>query len=511
MQPKSFLIVILQAPMKDKLFHLIDSLSNAEIKHFREMSKRRRSDGSAKYLELFEDILAGLRDPAHDATFNLTETTTVRVLRHRLFQYVLSALETFPHYRESKGGLQSLVRQIEILHSKGITGPIPALFEEGKRKGESIEDFRGLLHLYDAYEEVRFELAMKSRSATDELAQLDQEKRVIKAKEDELDEFRALRSTLFRVESATGLRPQVIQDQIESASCMIRARAHGYLSLSAELLSLQVQIHAKMLAGRNTETGPLLDRGIEVYDAHPGLCRDHLSTRHYLGLFVFNRGLLAVFFGDVALAEKLAAKLANEKSHEMLLLERLPALNLQLAVLKQDWRMADAVVAEIQSGLLVHRGKISPERRSSYLFQIVRHHLAAGNPQLALPELFQLIDLCKDEPDYRHQFAWILFLVAHYDLGNHDLVVDRIRATRAFFRKEAALTDFETKLINGLQHLAKASFSQERKPALDAFEQTWQQLSEQPEFAAKTFYFDFGRWIKAHRAGTTIYGLRGRI
>lgn len=497
--------------MKDKLFHLIDSLTNSEIKHFREMAKRRRTDGSARYLELFEDILARVRNPAAEPAFDLTSSTTVRVLRHRLFQYILSALESFPDYRESKGGLQSLVRQIEILHAKGITGPIPALFEEGKRKGESIEDFRGLLHLYDAYEEVCFELAMKSRSITDALVMLDQEKRVIKAKEDELDEFRALRSTLLIAESATRLRPQMIQDEIEAAACIVRAKAHGYLSLSAELLSLLVQIHAYMIAGRTPEIGPMLDRGIEIYDAHPALCGDHISTRHYLGHFIYNRGLIAIFHGDVALAEKLAMRLATEKSPEMFRFERLPALNLQLAVLKQDWRMVEAVVAEIQGGLAVHRGKIAPKRRSSYLFQLVRHYLAAGNPQMALPELFQLIDLCKDEPDYRHQFAWILFLVAHYDLGNHDLVVDRIRATRAFFRKEAALTDFETKLINGLLRLAKASFSQERIPALDALEQTWQQLSEQPEFAAKTFYFDFGRWIKAHRAGTTIYGLRGRV
>jgi hypothetical protein len=270
-----------------------------------------------------------------------------------------------------------------------------------------------------------------------------------------------------------------------------------------------VQFHARMIAGRFTETGSLLDRGIAIYDAKPSLCRDYLSTRQYLGLFIYNRGLLAIFHGDSALAHKLAERMAAEKAHEMLLFERLPALNLQLAVLDKDWPMAEAVVAEIQSGLIVHQGKVSLERRSSYFFQIVRHYLAAGKPQLALPEIFKLIDLSKDEPDYRHQFAWILFLVAHYDLGNYDLVIDRLRATRAYFRKQGIFTDFEARLLEGLKQLAKASFSHERKAALEAFAQVIQDLASKPEFAAKTFYFDFRRWLKAHQAGTTIYGLRG--
>lgn len=493
--------------VKDKLFHLVESLSLGEIQHFRESARRRRADGSARYLQLFEEILEIVRNASKEGWEAFAKDSTLRVLRHRLFNNLLSSLETFPDYRQAKGGLHSVLRQIEILHAKGIHPPIQRLFEEGVKTGKEIEDFKGVLALYDLYMEVIFESASIGNMPGDSLGQLAEERQAIKALEDDLDAFRLLRSRIYSPENGGAPDFVRLSQDILTHPSLQAAQAEGYRSHSAELLSLQVQFHLKRLLGQFANTASILDRGLELFTIHPALKRDHASIRLHLGMFVYNRGLLAAYQGDRTTARQMAIQLAHFRGHEILLFERLPALNLQIAILEKDWSMAEAVIAEIQAGLVVHRGKITPKRESVYHYQMVRYYLANGKPQLALPSIFELIHVSDEDKSYRNQFAWIFLLIAHLDLGNYDFVIDRLRSTRAYFRKYGLLTEFEFETLEWIKRLAQVGDTPDRSSILDGMGEAMAAFKTRPEYVAKTFYFDFLRWIKAKQQGTTIHSL----
>lgn len=491
--------------MKDKLFHLVESLSFGEIQHFRESARRRRTDGSARYLQLFEEILENVRDGAANRLEAVSQDVGLRVLRHRLFYNLLGSLETFPDYRQAKGGLHSVIRQIEILNSKGIHAPIQRLFEDGVKTGREIEDFKGLLALYDLYMEIVFESASIANLQGDHLSRLAAERQEIKSLENDLDTFRMLRASIYGTAGESFANIIELSEKTLAHPALQAAILDGYRSHSAELLSLQIQFHAKRMAGQFAETAAILDRGIAIFAANPGLLRDHTSIRLHLGLFVYNRGLLAAYQGDSVTARQMAKQLAHSKGQEILLFERLPALNLQIAILDKDWSMAEAVIAEIQAGLIVHRGKITPKRERTYAYQVAHFYLAFGKPQAALPFILQLIEADPDEGQtYINQFGWIMLLIAHCDLGNYDLVIDRLRATKGFLRKHGALNEFETVVIRGIKHIAKAGDTPQRGEALDGFEAALLDLATTPEYSVKKNYFDFPCWITAKRTGTTI-------
>lgn len=435
------------------------------------------------------------------------QDNAMRVLRHRLFNNLLSSLETFPNYRQSKGGLHSVIRQIEILNSKGIHPPIQRLFEEGVKTGREIEDFKGLLGLYDLYMEIVFESASIANVPSDSLARLAAERQEIKSLEDDLDAFRLLRARIYAQEGPTPTDYVRLATDIRAHPVLQTAQQHGYRSHSAELLSLQIQFHVKRLAGQFADTASILDRGLALFEAKPALQRDHATTRLHVGMFVYNRGLLAAYQGDRTTARRMAAQLAQVKGQEILQFERLPALKLQIAVLEKDWAMADAVIAEIQAGLQVYRGKITPKREGVYHYQMVRYYLASGRPQHALPSILHLIDQSDEDKCYRNQFAWILLLIAHLDLGNYDFVIDRLRSTRAYFRKHELQTDYEAETLEWIKRLAQAGDTQERSKVLEGMDLAMAAFKTRPAYVAKTFFFDFQCWVKAKQLGTTIHRL----
>ena len=493
--------------MKDKLFHLVESLSFGEIQHFRESARRRRTDGSARYLQLFEEILEVTRNSSKESLDEYLQDGTLRVLRHRLFNNILSSLETFQTYRQAKGGLHSVIRQIEILHSKGIHPPIQRLFEEGIKTGKQIEDFKGVVALYDVYMEVIFESASIANMPGESLIQLAKERQAIKALEDDLDALKMLRTQIYSQGDGGATDFAKLSQSILEHPILQAAQNHGYSSHSAELLSLQIQFHLKRLAGQFAETAPILDRGLQLFAENPVLLRDHASIRLHLGLFVYNRGLLAAYQGDRDTARRMAAQLAHVKGQEILLFERLPALNLQIAILEKDWGMAEAVIAEINAGLVVHRGKITPKREGIYHYQMVRYYLANGKPQLALPSILEMINYSDEDKSYRNQFAWILLLIAHLDLGNYEFVIDRLRVTRAYFRKHGLLTEFEFETLEWIKRLAQTGDTPDRPQVLEGMAQGMAAFKSRPEYIARTFYFDFQRWVKAKQLGTTIHSL----
>lgn len=135
--------------------------------------------------------------------------------------------------------------------------------------------------------------------------------------------------------------------------------------------------------------------------------------------------------------------------------------------------------------------RISPQDRVFIYYYFALLNIYAGLPKQALPFILDLRHQPLQGAALGHRvYSWLLFLFAHQQLGNWEVIERELPATRKSI--QPFITSWEETILQGFEK-AVAAHTQGKPTALTPLRTALAGLATQPEFKFHFDYFDFSR------------------
>jgi tetratricopeptide (TPR) repeat protein len=171
--------------------------------------------------------------------------------------------------------------------------------------------------------------------------------------------------------------------------------------------------------------------------------------------------------------------------------------DLLLCIEKGDFNKAiTKVIPEILKGLSKYDGKINNEEVMNFYYNISRAYFSSGDYKKALKYInFVLNDSISGLREDVFNFARLINLVIHYELGNYDLLDYTIKSTKRFVTKNQRNYQFETVFLRDFKKLLKIKNSDDLHKKYVDFKDELTEVLKDPYEQTATKYFDFMSWL----------------
>lgn len=489
------------------LYELIRSMTRTEVVAFKEHATKRRKNSPVKYLQLFNAIRgmdqydeSVLREKFKGEGFmnNLSH------YKAYLYTNILDSLREA--HKNDSTKLHAYLEQIIILKDKGFYHHTPSLFKKAFELARQIEDFPNHLKLLELKQEIAIS-RMPNRGFVDEFSELKAEEQDIRKKYINLSEYRYLLSKilpsgLLEPEEKRKLEEEIMSDPLmqDSGEC---------LSVRAKVLFYSIQNALKKSYAHFPEGKETTQTIIDIYEAHPSLLIIHTELVRYLNA-CYNLGLINSFEQNPAGMEEITQKLEafgkKHKRSQILLFERTYLLKIYHAYRTLNTEKGDEIMTVIQDRLKEYSGRIHKKKELEFHYIISVFYLCTDQPKKALRWINQtkndiLPPLRKD----LHFFSWTAFLLAHFELGNWDVLERAIPSTKNYFQKFGNLNQFEKTFLDFLHKYIRQKNRADQLEVMKRFKTDLTTLLESPEERRINNMIDIQSWVESKITGKSFF------
>lgn len=161
------------------------------------------------------------------------------------------------------------------------------------------------------------------------------------------------------------------------------------------------------------------------------------------------------------------------------------------------------LVQEIEEGLKEHALHLDRHRVLVFYYKIASLYFGSGNWDKTIDYLNKIINWKVDLRNDLQCYARLLHLIAHYELGNYDLLEYLTRSVYRFMAKMQNLSVVETEILNFLRQSFRLS-ARQMKPAFEKLLVKLKTL-QQNHFEARAFaYLDIVSWLESKVSGVPL-------
>ena len=162
-----------------------------------------------------------------------------------------------------------------------------------------------------------------------------------------------------------------------------------------------------------------------------------------------------------------------------------------------------ALVQEIEAGLEEHALHLDRHRVLVFYYKIASLYFGSGNWDKTIDYLNKIINWKVDLRNDLQCYARLLHLIAHYELGNYDLLEYLTRSVYRFMAKMQNLSVVEEEILNFLRQSFRLS-ARQLKPAFEKLLVKLKTL-EKNHFEARAFaYLDIVSWLESKVNGVPL-------
>lgn len=154
------------------------------------------------------------------------------------------------------------------------------------------------------------------------------------------------------------------------------------------------------------------------------------------------------------------------------------------------------LIPEIESNLLAYEGYLDRHRTLVFYYKIASLYFGSGDPAKSIDYLNKIIHLKVDLRTDLQCYARLLHLIAHYELGNIDLLNYLLKSVYRFMAKMQNLSAAEEAVFSFL----KAAFHSSPNKVKPMFESLLEQLKQMANDRMETrafMYLDFISWLES--------------
>ena len=489
------------------LYELIRSMTRTEVVTFKEHATKRRKNSKVKYLQLF-NVIRGMEQ--YDESV-LREKFKGEGFMNNLSHYkaylynnILESLREA--HKNDSTKLHAFLEQIIILKDKGFYHHTAPLFKKAFELARQIEDFSNHLKLLELKQEIVIS-QMPRKNISEEFGELRKAEEEVRKKYINLGEYRYFLSSIL----ANGSLDQVKREELEASIMQhdLMQSPEACLSTRARVLYYSILNVLKKSYDHFPKGKETTQTIIDIYEAHPSLLIIHTELVRYLNA-CYNLGIIHSFEKNPAGMQEIIQKLEGfgktHKRSEILLFERIYLLKIYHALRTLDIKAGSEVVDEIAKKLRDYSGRIHKKKEVEFFYVISIFYLYTNQPKKAL----RWINRSKNDslPPFRqdlHYFSWTAFLIAHFDLGNLEVLERAIPSTKNYIQKLKGLNSFEEAFLTFLHKYVRQANRQGELDTLENFQRELAEKAEDPGVRRLGHMFDIQSWLKAKIENRSLF------
>ncbi len=495
----------------DHLFDLIKSLTRSEKRYFRLLSQQQK-ESKSKYMQLFdyldqkEVFTAGELD---GITF--IKASQISNMKAHLMQKILQALRQFESGKNSEIHIREMIDYVQLMYNRGLFRQAFDILKKAYKKVAKTGNLELKLEL------LKWEKNLLNQSVGSQYSQAVQ--RVITEVED-------ANSKINLINQFTNLAVKLNSIYVKAG--YIRNDNHfkevqnlfykGLPKHEEEELSIHEKLSLYRLYVNYYYFIEDMDLGyqyalkwLQLYDQHPDLkqsqLNDYLSAINQVMIAEYKLFLYQNFLKSRQRLHDMNEQMRNSVNenirnrlikyvyvHEFNRIFMLGKFNLGVKLLK---RLDPDLEAFIQ--------RSDEHSRIILFYKIACLYFGDSQYHKALEWLNRVLqDEKTDVREDIHSFARILSLIAHYELGNMEVIDYYIRSTYRFLLKKGELHLFQKYILRFLRKLAGEFREEELIPEFKKLLKNLEPLQDIRYEKRSFIYFDIIAWLESKIMGISV-------
>jgi tetratricopeptide (TPR) repeat protein len=488
----------------DILFQLVHSLEKSEKRHFKLYIKRSSAKEDLKIIQLF-DALAAM--PEYDEAVLLKKLkgvtkTQLANLKNHLYKQVLASLHLLKTSDNIDLQLSEHLDNARILYNKGLKIQALRILDKAKELARANQKFNTLVQLLSL--EKKIESLHITRSTTEKTLQIANEALEISSHIDRVTRLSNLALLLYRWFVLHG-HARNKEDEKELVTFF-----KSYLPIDTSAIN---GFYEKLYFYQSYSWYAFIkqdflmyyrysQKWIDLFEEQPLMIE--VETGHYVkGM----HNLLNALF-DLRNFEKFEITLKQfeqfEKSpvasrHDNFRIHTsiyITGAKINQHLMKGTFAEGLKLVPLIEKSLEEYALFVDPHRILVFNYKLAMLYFGAGKFEKAIDYLQRIINGPVDLRIDLHCYARLLHLMAHYELGNYELMESLTKSVYRFMAKMKSLTVVEEEMFGFLRHSFDVS-PEKIKPELKKFLHKIKHLEKNP-FETRSFaYLDVISWVES--------------
>lgn len=496
--------IIMSNRFSDILFQLVQSLEKSEKRHFKLYIKRSSAKQNLKIIQLF-DALDKLQE--YDEKLLLKKMpgiskTQLSNLKNHLYKQLLASLRLLKTTDNIDLQLSEHLDNARILYNKGLKIHSLRILERAKELARSNQKFNTLVQLLSL--EKKIETLHITRSTTDKTKQMTDEALEISGHIDRVTRLSNLALLLYRWFVLYG---HARNDQDEKE---INTFFKNYLPADVQKVNgfyEKLYLYQSFCWYAFIRQDFLMyyrysQKWIDLFEEQPVM--KEVETGHYIkGVHT----LLNAFF-DLRYFERfetvlkkfeqfaktdIANRHDNFRTHTSIYIN---SAKINQHLMKGSFTEGLKLVPSIEKNLEEYALFVDRHRILVFNYKIAMLYFGAGKYAIAIDYLQKIINGSVDLRIDLQCYARLLHLMAHYELGNDQIIESLIKSVYRYMAKMKNLTVVEEEMFRFLRQSFNVS-PKKIKPELEKFLDKIKHL-EKNRFETRSFaYLDVISWVES--------------
>lgn len=505
------IFIMMPNSFTDALFQLVRSLEKSEKRHFKLYIKRSSGKEDLKIIQLF-DALEKLHE--YDEKLLLTKLKGITKpqlanLKAHLYKQLLSSLRLLKTTENTDLQLSEHLDHARLLYNKGLKIQSLRILEKAKELAKTNQKFNFLAQVISL--EKKIETLHITRSTLERTEDLATEALAISAHIDRVTRLSNLALLLYRWYVKFGHARNVDDEKDIKAffKSNIPHDIHAINGFYENLYLYQSYCWYAFIRQDFLMYYRYSEKWINLFEANPTMIA--VETGHFIkGVHNllnahFDLRNYRKFQGTLRKFEAFA-KTPVARHHDNFRIHT----SIYINIAKVNWHLMVgtfkeglALVPEIEANLKEYALYVDRHRILVFNYKIATLYFGAEQYENAIDYLQKIINGPLDLRNDLQCYARLMHLMAHYELGNDEIIESLIKSVYRFMAKMKNLTVVEEEMFRFLRSSFRVS-PRQLKPELEKFLYKIKHL-EKNRFETRAFaYLDVISWVESKVYGKPL-------
>ncbi len=495
----------------DSLFLLIKSLKKAEKRNFKLYIKRNSSNEDLKIIRIFDvlDKQEVYNEQPLLKKLPGTEKRQLYNLKAHLYKEILASLRLLKSSDSIDLQLNELLDYGHILYKKGMFEQSLRILDRAKDLAKTYHKYYFLNNLLSL--EKRIETLHITRDMESKMELLVSESEAVATHISNVTRLSNVSMQLFSWFTQHGhVRNQEEQMRLKAIlSNSLPENAHRLPSFYERLYFYQAMCWYTYIRQDFLQYYRYAQKWVDMFDEDP--LRIRLETSHYIkGMHYL---LNAHFdlrnyskFDKVLENFKVFAQTERVTEHNNFLVQTF--LYISQAQINQHFMQGTfseglKFIPVLQERLKEYQGFIDPYRILVLRYKIAILYFGSGDYSTCIDYLQRIINVSGDMRTDLQSYARLVHLMAHFELGNDEILESLSRSVYRFMAKMKNITDVDQEIFKFLRNTRFVNSSQ-FKPELKNLLNNIKHFEKDPLQTRAFAYIDIISWVESKVYGTTL-------
>jgi hypothetical protein len=495
----------------DALFQLIRSLEKSEKRNFKLYVKRNTATEDLKVIQLF-DALDKMED--YDEKLLLKKAKSIKKqqlsnIKAHLYKQVLASLRLLRDEENIDIQLHEQMDHARILFNKGLYLQTLKLLEKLK---ETAKAYHQLTYLQQAlFFEKKIEALYITRSLQDRADKLSEESDAVNAQLTHVNQLSNLSLQLYSWYIQNG-HARNEKDIKEIKALFTQHLPPGSSQLTGfyeKLYLYQSHCWSAFIRQDFLQYYRYTQKWVNLFDEHPGMLQTETA--------IYSKGmhnLMGAYFvlmdnKKLADAIKRFERFAKSKiveqneNNRILAYQYLYTARINLYFLQGTFTKGLRLVPFLEEMLKEYGPYLDTHRVLIFYYKIASLYFGSGDNEKAIDYLNRIINQKGDLRTDLQCYARLLHLIAHYELGNFDLLEYLIKSVYRYMAKMENLSKVEEEMFAFLRNSFRVG-AHALKPEFEKLLSKLRKYEGNPLESRAFVYLDVISWLESKISGVNV-------